>query len=49
MTKKIRPKLKRRAIKKVVHNVCISYLAADGTPQTIIHQRTEDFEKGELF
>lgn len=36
-------KLKRRAIKKVAHNVCISYKAADGTIRTIIHQKIEDF------
>jgi hypothetical protein len=36
-------KLKRRPIKKVVHNVCISYKAADGTIRTIIHQKVENF------
>lgn len=36
-------KLKRKPIKKVVHNVCISYRSVDGSVQTIIHQKVEDF------
>lgn len=44
-TEKSQRKMKRKPIKKAVHNVCISYKAADGTVQTIIHQKIEDFNQ----
>jgi hypothetical protein len=33
-------RLKRKPIKKIVHNFCVCFKMSDGTYKTIIHQKT---------